>query len=366
MLNTIPTQEWHQWCFCRQHSAAAVLNRSSMFSLLDTPTPPGTPQIPWLSQTIPQPRFISAHIPPIILIMNNMMVKSPFWLVHMPTMSGNWHQPRLHFGSFLWLHLPSILIGKSIYRCIQHHIWDSKHSRDDIWMDFAIYGFSQTSIDGLITSRDFLLPCSVPSHRIPGPRPMYSSPAASESFSPLRLEVMVQWWLMLHYRVDLKMGDPMITWLLNRKNGDSLTRKMLMNLINIEKLSILGAAYFRRNPWKPPSGLSTPRGSNHTGGSHSDSGHSWNQPLYLIQGAEISQTPPAAGHEQNVLVKENLGAVALFSYTFLASCPAEDWEHYRCCLHRLHPGGTTCNLASFGFIIYPRNIRLVKGNPKSG
>ena len=73
---------------------------------------------------------------------------------------------------------------------------------------------------------------------------MYSSPAASESFSPLRLEVMVQWWLMLHYRVDLKMGDRMITWLLNRKNGDSLTRKMLINLIKIEKLSILGAAYF--------------------------------------------------------------------------------------------------------------------------
>ena len=55
---------------------------------------------------------------------------------------------------------------------------------------------------------------------------------------------MVQWWLMLHYRVDLKMGDTMITWLLNRKNGDSLTRKMLINLIKIEKLSILGAAYF--------------------------------------------------------------------------------------------------------------------------
>lgn len=132
-----------------------------------------------------------------------------------------------------------------------------------------LYGFSQTSTDGLIpNSRDFLLPCSVASHRIPGPRPMYwSLPAASESFSPLRLEVMVQWWLMLkHYRVGLKMGDTMITWLQNRENGDNLTRKMLINLINIEKLSIFGGSQFLKKPMRGTIWSVNPKGDQITQG----------------------------------------------------------------------------------------------------
>ena len=155
----------------------------------------------------------------------NPMVKSLFWLVHVPTMSGNGHQPSPHFGSFSWLHLPSILIGKFLkflHRCIQHHPTSSNQT-------------------------------SKKTHRRPCPcRQRASVLYASRSWCSGGS------WLK-HYR-DVKMGDTMIDWLPDRENGDHLTEKRLMNLRNYPVLRqpIFGQTHKGHH-------LSTPKGTNHTG-----------------------------------------------------------------------------------------------------